>query len=518
MKRLLIVLFLITTAFLFFSFLSKTDYTRDGWVQVFYDKNLTNYFIILKDVASYMKNAGYHVSTSPFDPYQINSYLIANPEALFITGMKVKSDLFRLKVIPYFSAYAAVTSRNNGRKSITEEEFDELFKKEVIYDVNRLKKIVQGEIPIGIIPLQNLNLYLKPLKVDGIFPSLYNVKSGKYKKASRAFIYSKDNIIFDMKKNPSLIDNLGLWIDKSFSFIAGGDIMLDRGTRSYIDRFGVEYPFLKIREVIEEHDIAFANLESPISDRGKKFFPDKGIYFRADPSSVRGLKLSGFDVFSLANNHSLDWGVDAITDTMELLKKNGLQYSGVGPNQKGALRPAIFYMKGTSIAFISFNDVYPFKVQEYKKSMETLNLNYGILKNEIESLKDDYDILIVYVHSGEEYRLVPEPEKVNKMRKLIEMGADIVLGGHPHVIQGIEIYKDGLIAYSLGNLIFDQGQLTETSLGLLLEVSFFGGKPLYYNPLIVRINNTQAQVTDYYIDDILLKLNSEKESHRYVKN
>ena len=98
------------------------------------------------------------------------------------------------------------------------------------------------------------------------------------------------------------------------------------------------------------------------------------------------------------------------------------------------------------------------------------------------------------MHSGIEYVPEPESEKVKKMRELIDYGVDVVLGGGPHVIQGIEVYKGGIIAYSLGNFIFDQDWSKETSLGLLLEISFLGEKPVYFNPSVLTIDKAQAKL------------------------
>jgi len=90
--------------------------------------------------------------------------------------------------------------------------------------------------------------------------------------------------------------------------------------------------------------------------------------------------------------------------------------------------------------------------------------------------------------------LEPEPEKIEKMRRLINYGVDIVLGSHPHVVQEIELYRNGLIAYSLGNLIFDQNWSEETSMGLLLEIGFIGKKPVYFRPHVISIMAAQARL------------------------
>ena len=108
-------------------------------------------------------------------------------------------------------------------------------------------------------------------------------------------------------------------------------------------------------------------------------------------------------------------------------------------------------------------------------------------------------------------------EKIRKMRRLIDAGVDVVIGSHPHVVQGIEVYKDCLIAYSLGNLIFDQSWSKETSLGLLLEIAFLGSRLVYYRPQVIWIEKSRARIIEN--DEakyILSYLNFEKGMREHV--
>ena len=126
--------------------------------------------------------------------------------------------------------------------------------------------------------------------------------------------------------------------------------------------------------------------------------------------------------------------------------------------------------------------------------MMTLTYDEERLPGEIRKLREKCDIIIASVHAGVEYIKKPETSKVMLMRSLIDSGIDVVIGSHPHVIQDIEVYGNGLIAYSLGNLIFDQSWSKDTSLGLLLEIGFLDGRPLYFNPQVVSIQNAQARI------------------------
>ena len=517
MKRFFFIVIPILTAFVFFSFLSQKDIQNDNKIVVFFDENLNHRSLIKHDIANKIKQSGIKISTGYFNPEEIDHFIISNPEALYITENQMHSHIFSLKKFGYLSVMVAVTSTSNELCAISSEEFSKVLKHDAVSDIETLKKIEKNKVPFGIISFINLTLNVKPLRVNGTFPTLENIKSGEYENVYRAYIYMKDNRILD--KNLSLQNELGSWIKKSFSIIAGGDIMLGRGSKRYIDLYGSEYPFYDIRKEIIKHDIAFANLESPISNKGKKFFPDKGIYFRADPVVIGGLVFAGFDIFSLANNHALDWGIDAITDTMNYLEKYGLQYTGVGSTRQEALKPAVFNVGGTNVAFICYNDIYPLALKESGKTIRTLSLNGADLNREIKPLKEKYDIIIASVHSGKEYIVKPEIEKINKMRELIDSGVDVVLGSHPHVVQGVEVYKGGLIAYSLGNLIFDQNWAKETRMGLLLEISFLGERPVYYIPRVVSIDKSQAKIIENNDSEYILSyVNFNKGIPDYDKN
>ncbi len=150
--------------------------------------------------------------------------------------------------------------------------------------------------------------------------------------------------------------------------------------------------------------------------------------------------------------------------------------------------------------------------------MITLSIDDESIEEEIDKIKRKYDLLVVLVHSGIEYLKHPEEEKIKRMRKLVDLGADVVLGTHPHVIQDIEIYGGGLIAYSLGNLIFDQNWSEDTSLGLLLEISFIEDRPVYYDPKVVHIKNAQARIiTNDDAESVLSSLYSERRRYAYSK-
>ncbi len=279
------------------------------------------------------------------------------------------------------------------------------------------------------------------------------------------------------------------------TIFAVGDIMLDRGVEYMIEKKGngdFRFPFFKIADDLNKADILFGNLEGPISDKGKKI---GSIYsFRMDPKAVEGLQYAGFDVLSLANNHMFDYGRIALEDTMKNLKDNGIEYVGAGYNKKEAFSPKIINIDGTKIGILAYANLGPknWQAKENDSGLAWLDLSDLVkIKKEIANVKDKVDVLIISLHSGEEYSHQPTYFQKVFARTCIEAGADIVIGHHPHVIQKVEKYKDGWIAYSLGNFVFDQTFSQDTMKGLLLEIKVRNGK-------IKRVEKKEVRILENF--------------------
>lgn len=268
-----------------------------------------------------------------------------------------------------------------------------------------------------------------------------------------------------------------------------GDIMLDRGVEFAVNKYGQsdwKFPFFQTREFLKRADILFGNLEGPISDKGAKV---GSIYsFRADPEVIDGLTYAGFDILSVANNHILDYSRLAMEDTFLRLEDAGINYVGGGFSKKEARSPIIKEVKGTKIAFLAYTNA----GSEYWQAGEN---NSGIawldekIADDIKIAKEKADLVVVSMHFGEEYQIQPNAGQRHFAYLAIDSGADLVVGHHPHVAQPIEQYKQGYIAYSLGNFVFDQGFSEETMKGLLLKVLVRSGKIKEVIPIDVRINN-----------------------------
>lgn len=241
--------------------------------------------------------------------------------------------------------------------------------------------------------------------------------------------------------------------DTMLTFAAVGDVALSHQYQTILQEKGPDYPFAHVRSFLEQYDIVLANLEAPFTRTGKTY-PLK-CSLKADPDYVTGLKNAGINVVSLANNHILDYQVDAMYDTMHLLKQNGILFFGAGKNLSEARNPAVFEKNGASVGFLGYCDVTidsPFYASTDERGIAPFNMQY--VHEDIALLRPHVDFLVLSLHWGEENISVPSPRQLKMGRACIDAGADMIIGHHPHVVQRVEKYAKGYIAYSLGNFLF----------------------------------------------------------------
>ncbi len=255
-----------------------------------------------------------------------------------------------------------------------------------------------------------------------------------------------------------------------------GDIMLSRSVGIKVRNKGegdYRYPFLEVADILNSADMVFGNLESPISARGR----DQGsIYsFRADPRAIEGLSYAGFDVLSLANNHIWDWGADALEDTVLNLASENILSVGAGANYTEANSPALFEVNGTSIAVLAYTNLLPKSMQASEESPGLSDFDLGKIEETINTLSSQGYLVVVSLHWGDEYQTVANSGQQETARELIDAGADLIVGHHPHVVQQFEQYGEGWVAYSLGNFVFDQFFSEETMRGAVLRVDLEKG-------------------------------------------
>jgi poly-gamma-glutamate synthesis protein (capsule biosynthesis protein) len=197
------------------------------------------------------------------------------------------------------------------------------------------------------------------------------------------------------------------------------------------------------------------NQEFPFSLRGSKM-EDKQFTFRTDPKYVKIFNDMGIDIVSLANNHTLDYGVDALVDSFDVLEQASIQYGGAGNNLEEAKEVKYIDVKNKKISFVCASRVIPVTEWAATSDREGLFTTYdpSAMIEKIKEADESSDFVVAYVHWGLEHKEMPEEYQRTMGKQYIDAGADIVIGCHTHCLQGAEQYKDKLIIYSLGNFMF----------------------------------------------------------------
>lgn len=259
-----------------------------------------------------------------------------------------------------------------------------------------------------------------------------------------------------------------------------GDLMLDRNVGDKINKYGLDYLLGKLNEnnFTSGYDLVSANLEGAVSNAGEHYLPQNAYDFAFAPELISQLKKYNFNFFNLSNNHLSDQGKKGIDETYKNLSNLGFYYSGcsdatLSPSSdfselaSGEIMPVllenncseiILNIKNKKIALLGFSQVYK-------------NIDKNKILEKIGQLKEKSDLLIVNAHFGLEYQEKANENQVNLAREMVDSGADIIIGHHPHVTQNYEIYQQKPIFYSLGNFIFDQYFSPETQEGLAVSLT-----------------------------------------------
>jgi len=249
-----------------------------------------------------------------------------------------------------------------------------------------------------------------------------------------------------------------------------GDIMLSRLIGDIMAKKNDwRYPFLETADFLKGADITFGNLEGPISSRGTKV---GSMYsFRSDPRAIEGLLYAGFDVLSIANNHIWDYGADAVRDTLVILKDAGIGVTGGGVDYQEAHRPLIKEVKSTKVVFLGYTDLISSSLGSKTAKPAIAFLDIDLAISDVKEARKVADLVVVSLHWGNEYETTQNLNQEKVARALIDAGAQLIIGHHPHVIQPVTEYGGGYIAYSLGNFVFDQNFSPDTKTGLALKVT-----------------------------------------------
>ena len=247
-----------------------------------------------------------------------------------------------------------------------------------------------------------------------------------------------------------------------------GDMLFTENTLSRYHQQGISSMFSEeLLSAMTDADLFMVNEEFPFSTRGEAA-EDKQFTFRVDPSYVRIFQEIGVDVATVANNHALDFGVNAFTDSLDTLDQAGIARVGGGRTLSEAKAPVIRTVGDSTVGILGASRVIPVSSWTAGSARPGMFTAYdqAPLLNEISDLSSQCDYTVVYLHWGIEKDEYPQEYQRKLAYACIDAGADLVVGSHPHVLQGFETYKGKLIAYSLGNFLFSNS----TNPTVLLQV------------------------------------------------
>jgi poly-gamma-glutamate capsule biosynthesis protein CapA/YwtB (metallophosphatase superfamily) len=263
-----------------------------------------------------------------------------------------------------------------------------------------------------------------------------------------------------------------------------GDIMLARRVGDRLDQIGDQAAALRpMARRLAASDLTIGNLESTLSKAGAP--RQGGDSFGARPQVRAGLRLAGFDVLSLANNHVGDYGPEALRQTLRRVEAGGFAGVGAGTDLAAAVRPVVVERNGLRFGIVAFDAIGETPAAtatragalRVRMQPRTGPLNVSDLQrvtDVVRALRDEVDVVLVLPHWGTQYTTRTVRDQRVVARRLVRAGADLVVGGHPHWVQGVESLHGGLVVYSLGNFVFDMDSTRETQEGAVLELTYWG--------------------------------------------
>jgi poly-gamma-glutamate synthesis protein (capsule biosynthesis protein) len=284
-----------------------------------------------------------------------------------------------------------------------------------------------------------------------------------------------------------------------------GDIIIGRTVyEQEMKRGDYTSSFLKVKDLLQSADYTIADAEWTAADGISH--PLQGLSFSSPSKSLDGLSYAGIDAVSLANNHSMNGGTPAFEQMLNSLTERGIGYFGAGRNYEQAHTPYIADIKGTKVAFLGYTSI-PGNVESGTNTTGNAFIkispwypfdesSVAQMEADIKSAKTRANVVIPYFHWSEEYTHQPNEQMRNVAHRAIDAGATMVVGSHPHWVQGVEWYKDTLIAYSLGNFVFDQEQSLKTKQGAVLSATFSGNK-------LTKADLIPIQIEQFYQPHIL---------------
>ena len=274
---------------------------------------------------------------------------------------------------------------------------------------------------------------------------------------------------------------------------AVGDITFGEQVGTAIAQYGGAYPWTYVARTLHTADITIGNLETSVSRRGSPA-AHKQYRFRGDPDAVKPLAtVAGFDVLTLANNHTVDYGRDALLDTVDSVRAAGIQPIGAGADDRRARRPAIVEAGGLRVAFLGYSDVNPLGFPAGAETPGTARADAAAIAVDVRSALRRSDIAVCYFHWGTELHAAPDARQQTFADDCLKAGAKVVLGAHPHVLGPVTTPSPStLVAWSLGNFVFPSSSITAATAILRVQLERSGVHA--YQLLPVRIDGFRPRL------------------------
>jgi len=278
------------------------------------------------------------------------------------------------------------------------------------------------------------------------------------------------------------------------SLCAVGDVALCDGVEEKINTLNADFLFAKIKKIIANSDIVFANLENVFTD-AEIGLAGQAHILKSHIKNIRVIEGAGFNVVSLANNHIMDYGAQGLSDTITALDSHGIYHVGAGQDLLLSRRPVIIEKNGIRLGILAY--------AMRGTQSATINkpgaavVDFGHIADDITLLKPKVDHVVISLHAGLEFIDYPHPDHRAVCHEIAMLSPSLIVGHHPHIINGFETINNCLIAYSLGNFIFDTKIMDYTTIhsseGLILKCSFSKEALINYS-FIPTVINEKLQV------------------------
>ena len=351
----------------------------------------------------------------------------------------------------------------------------------------------------AIIPIDEIDFRVQALAIDGLDPLAGRGDLAAYPLKQELWIGLDATLGSGMRAAVNAFAaNQGFAVDPGAPFgnpvnlTVAGDIIFGRTVHSRMVKYNdFAHPLRKVAPRLRDADLTIADLECSMSDNTVK--PDDPLTFNftTNAAAVEGLTLAGIDGVSLANNHSMNFGELGLRDTLEVLAQNKITAFGGGMTLAEARKPGLFEVKGIKFAFLGYDGI---TAEDYGAGPNwpgtcPLRMNL-VLEDFARAKQGNPDLIIPFFHWSEEYVAVPSALMRQIAHQAIDNGAAMVIGSHPHWVQGVEWYKGKPILYSLGNFVFDQEWSEETKQGMFAEFVIRNGR-------IARVRLVPVLIEDY---------------------